>query len=220
MPKSGYAHLFMALAAVFLLMTACARKPASTADVPRIISHNYRISVAPFTQPLHPGQLITGQIPENQGRIPDDALLALDMDLRQALYTQTKRQYDFIKRQNLPQDWMAARSQGQPGALPRWVAYGEKNGAQLLLVPQVLNWHEREGSGAGVTSSAQARVEFYLINIPESMLAGRSIYDEKQVGLAENLLTVADFMKRKGQWVSARELVVEGMARAVRELGL
>lgn len=202
------------------IICACARQPASTADVPRLLSQSYRVSVAPFTQPLNPGQLITGQIPEEQGQIPQDELLLLDMDLRDALQGDTNRRYFFIPRQNLHQELNYSHSTGQPDALARWIAYGKKHDAQLLLIPMVLNWHEREGSQAGVTSSAHVRVEFFLLNITTGTLLNRSTFEEKQVGLIDNLLSVADFVKRKGQWVSARQLAQEGMAKAVRELGL
>ncbi|MBD5640981.1 MAG: hypothetical protein HDQ91_00995 [Desulfovibrio sp.] len=203
-----------------LALAACARQPSGTADVPRLLPQSYRIAVAPFTQPLNPGQLITGQIPENQGLIPQDGLLALDLDLRQTLLSGTRRQYDFIPPQNLAKELDHSRSTGQAGALPRWLEYGKAHNAQLLLVPMILNWHEREGSQAGVTSSAHARVEFFLLSIPDKGVMNRSIYEEKQVGLVDNLLTVGDFVKRKGQWVSARDLAVEAMTQAVRDLGL
>lgn len=203
-----------------LTLLACAREPAGTADVPRLLPLSYRVSVAPFTQPLNPGQLITGQIPEEQGQIPQDELLALDLDLREALLARSKRQYDFIPAPNPATDLNVSHATGQAGALPRWLAYGKKHNAQLLLVPMIINWHEREGSQAGVTKSAHARVEFFLLSIPEQGVMNRSIYEEKQVGLVDNLLTVADFVKRKGQWVSARDLALEAMAKAIRELGL
>ncbi len=201
-------------------LAGCAQKRSSTADVPRLLSSSYKISVAPFTQPTNPSQLITGQIPEEQGRIAKDALESLDLQLREALMTKTKRQYVFIPRQNLPKDWTSAYSTGQPSALGRWVEYGKKHGAMYLLIPQVLDWHERQGSQAGVTSSAHVRVEFYLVNINDQNAINRSTFEEKQVGLVDNLLGVADFVRRKGQWVTAQDLAVDGMAKAVKDLGL
>lgn len=209
------------LITLLLISASCARQPTSTAEVPRLISQSYKVSVAPFTQPLNPGQLITGQIPEGQGQIPQDELLALDMDLRDALLSSSsKRTFNFIQRQNLHQELDIAHATGQPGALSRWLAYGKKHDAQLLLVPMVLDWHEREGSQAGVTSSAHARLEFFLLNIDTGEMVDRSVFEEKQVGLVDNLLSVGDFVKRKGQWVAARDLAKDGIAKAIRELGL
>lgn len=202
------------------LLCSCSRKPSSTADIPRLLSSSYKISVAPFTQPRNAYHLIAGQIPENQGLIPRDSLVTLDRDLKDVLLKDTNRQYSFIPRQNLPSDWSVAKSTNQPDAINRWIAYGREHDAQYLLVPQIFDWHEREGSEAGVTSSAHVRAEFYLINIPRQMVQSRSVYEEKQVGLVDNLLAVGEFVKRKGQWVTASDLTIEGMRKAVEDLGL
>lgn len=217
--KSGLKY-FLIFIFSLALASGCVRKPTSTAEVPRSISAAYKISVAPFTQPRNGGELITGQIPEEQGIIPQDALLALDRDLRETLMTRTKRQYNFIPGGNMRDDLNLSHTTSQPSGLPRWLEYGRKHGAQLLLVPQIINWHEREGSQAGVTKSAHVRVEFYLLNIPQNNMANRSIFEEKQVGLTENFLSVGDFFKRKGQWVSAGQLTVEGMLKAIKDMGL
>ncbi|WP_165174892.1 hypothetical protein [Desulfovibrio sp. ZJ369] len=218
--RSRLYMLVLCLLCLALAAGACSRRPRSTADVPRPISAKYAISVAPFTQPINASQLIVGRIPEDQGRIPHDMLLALDMQLRHVLMTDTRRQYTFIAPQNLPPDLTTFHSSEQPQALPRWIDYGKKQGAQLLLIPQVLDWHEREGSRAGVTQSAHVRAEFFLLKVDEGTLMNRSIYEEKQVGLTENLLTVGSFFKRGGAWVTAEDLTVDGMRKAVKDLGL
>ena len=203
-------HISLLILLCLVLAVSCARRPRSTAEVPRSISSTYKISVAPFTQPTNASQLIVGRIPEDQGR----------MKLREVLISGTKRQYTFIARQNLPPDLTTFHSSEQPQALPLWVAYGKKQGAQLLLIPQVLDWHQREGSKAGVTESAHVRVEFFLLKVDDGSLMNRSIFEEKQVGLTENLLTVGSFFKRRGTWVTAEDLTVDGMRKAVKDLGL
>lgn len=207
----------------FLLLftlASCSRQARNAAELPYMLPASYKVTVAPFTQPHDPYHLISGQIPENQGQIKRDELLALDRSLKNVLLQDTQRSYDFIPRSKMPPDWSKAHSSGQPSALGRWIAYGRQQGAQLLLVPQVLDWHERQGSEAGVTNSAHVRVEFYLLNIEREGVQNRSIFEEKQVGLIDNLLTVGEFVKRRGQWVTATELSVEGMKKAVKDLGL
>lgn len=205
---------------LLICLAGCSRQPVSTAEIPRHVSQSHRISVAPFTQPLNTGELISGQIPEDQGRIPQDDLLALDRDLRNALMTGTSRQYNFITPANLAQELSLAHATTQPTGLARWIEVGKQHKADYLLVPQIIIWHEREGSQAGVQKSAHARLEFFLLNIPQGVVVDRSVFEEKQVGLADNLLGMADFMRRKGQWVSARELSADGIALAIKELGL
>lgn len=215
--KKNFLPIFILICA---LAAGCQRGRGSTADVPYLISPNYNVSVAPFTQPFNAGQLISGMLPEYQGRISEDELQSLDLDLREVLRSSTRRQYNFIIGSRLPDNYYKTRSAVQPGGLGDWLQYGKKHEAQLLLVPQVLDWHERQGSQAGVTDSAHVRVEFFLLNIAEGQVMGRSVFEEKQTGLADNLLSFGDFLKRKGQWVSARELTVDGMRKAIKELGL
>lgn len=211
---------FLLIFLVLIYLPSCAGQTRTSADIPYMLPSGYKIAVAPFTQPRDPYHLISGQIPENQGQIKRDELIALDRSLKNVLLENSQRSYDFISRSNLPAEWSKAHSSAQPGALGRWIAYGKQQGAQFLLVPQILDWHEREGSEAGVTNSAHVRVEFYLLNIEREGVQDRSIFEEKQVGLIENLLTVGEFVKRRGQWVTASELCVEGMKKAVKDLGL
>lgn len=212
--------LLLVVLSLVLALGACSKRPRSTADVPRNLSASYTITVAPFTQPINTSQLIMGRIPENQGRAPEDMLMALDMRMRHVLTTDTNRQYKFIGLRTLPKDLTTFHSSEQPQALPRWIEYGKKQGAQVLLIPQVLDWHEREGSTAGVTQSAHVRVEFFLLRVDTGSIMDRSVFEEKQLGLTENLLNVGSFLKRKGQWVNAEDLTVEGMRKAVKDLGL
>lgn len=201
-----------------LLQTGCARK--SSAPQGRILPPAYKISVAPFTQPVDPSQLINGTLPEKQGLIPPNELEGLNLELRRVLLTSTNRQYEFIPVQNLPKDWHSAKSSAQPSALGRWLEYGRKHNASWLLVPQVFDWHEREGSEAGVTSSAHIRLEFFLLDISKGLPLKRSVFEEKQVGLVDDLLSVGTFVKRGGKWVTSRELGIDGMIKAVQDLGL
>lgn len=205
---------------ILIAISACNHRVRSTADVPRTLSPSITVFVAPFTQPITTGQLITGSIPEPQGRISLEQLASLDQQIRTLLSTETRHSYKFLTSLDFPHTLMAFHSSGQPQGLPLWIAYGKKQGAQLLLVPLVLDWHEREGSGAGVTSSAHVRVEFFLINVEKELVMGRSIFEEKQQGLVDNLLTVGSFLKRGGQWVTAERLCTDGIRKAARDLGL
>ncbi len=108
----------------------------------------------------------------------------------------------------------------QPQALPAWAELARRTGKDFILVPQIIDWHEREGSQAGVTRPASVHLEFFLIRSQSGTVQNHVVYDEEQVGLVNNLLTVNDFVKRKGAWVTARSLAREGMEKMVKELGL
>ncbi len=96
--KNRFLWILCALLSLLVLTGGCNRKPASTADVPRSLSHQYKIAVAPFTQPRDISQLIMGQLPQPQALAARDVLIAQDRQLRDVLYTTTKRSYDFLPR--------------------------------------------------------------------------------------------------------------------------
>ena len=208
------------LCALLSLLVLTGGKPASTADVPRSLSHQYKIAVAPFTQPRDISQLIMGQLPQPQALAARDVLIAQDRQLRDVLYTTTKRSYDFLPRTRPLPDLKRFHTSERPQALPLWVEYARKTSADILFIPQVLTWRDRQGSAAGVTEPAHVRLEFFLLNIKEGNIIGHSVYEVEQQGLTENLLNVGDFFKRQGKWATAEELAREAMIKAVKDLNL
>lgn len=218
--KNRFLWILCALLSLLVLTGGCNRKPASTADVPRSLSHQYKIAVAPFTQPRDISQLIMGQLPQPQALAARDVLIAQDRQLRDVLYTTTKRSYDFLPRTRPLQDLKRFHTSERPQALPLWVEYARKTSADILFIPQVLTWRDRQGSAAGVTEPAHVRLEFFLLNIKEGNIIGHSVYEVEQQGLTENLLNVGDFFKRQGKWVTAEELAREAMIKAVKDLNL
>lgn len=218
--KNRFLWILCALLSLLVLTGGCNRKPASTADVPRSLSHQYKIAVAPFTQPRDISQLIMGQLPQPQALAARDVLIAQDRQLRDVLYTTTKRSYDFLPRTRPLPDLKRFHTSERPQALPLWVEYARKTSADILFIPQVLTWRDRQGSAAGVTEPAHVRLEFFLLNIKEGNIIGHSVYEVEQQGLTENLLNVGDFFKRQGKWVAAEELAREAMIKAVKDLNL
>ena len=218
--KNRFLWILCALLSLLVLTGGCNRKPASTADVPRSLSHQYKIAVAPFTQPRDISQLIRGQLPQPQALAARDVLIAQDRQLRDVLYTTTKRSYDFLPRTRPLPDLKRFHTSERPQALPLWVEYARKTSADILFIPQVLTWRDRQGSAAGVTEPAHVRLEFFLLNIKEGNIIGHSVYEVEQQGLTENLLNVGDFFKRQGKWVTAEELAREAMIKAVKDLNL
>ena len=199
------------------LLPACQKRMSKT-DAASPVPYDIKVGVALFSQPTTTSQLIVGHIPEAQGRVPADVFPQLDNMLRERL-TPTKHLYTWVPGNPELRGGVYHDSE-TPQALPRWVALGKDFKVDLLLVPQILNWHQRQGSGAGVTSSAHVRAEFFLIDVRNGRVLRRSIFEEKQVGLVDNMLGVGDFLKRGARWITAEELTGEAITRAITELGL
>jgi hypothetical protein len=208
--------LVMLMLAFSLSALGCARKAQHE---PRPLAQGLRVGIASFSQPHSTGDLIMGRLPDAQGIVSNDVLVQLNSSFA-ALLTKTATRPVMM----LPPLHDAKKEQvhaaENAAALPRWVAYGKQHRLDLLVVPMVLDWHQRQGSAAGVTDSAAVHVEFYLIDVHSGGLQNRSITKEKQVGLSDNLLTMPQFFKRHASWVTAEELTQEAMAKAIKDLGL
>ena len=200
------------------LLAACASQPhRAQTPLPEL-----SVGVASFSQPTNDLELMAGYIPDNQGIIGPDAVIKLDTDLRAEL-AKTPRVYKYLDPIPLQQEQKAGRSDrpGRSSALNYWVNVGKKAGVDLLIVPMVVDWHERQGSGAGVTISAAVTLDFFLIDVRgQGNLLQRSFYREKQTGLSNNFLEIGTFVKRGGKWVTAEELSLEAIQKAVQEFGL
>ena len=213
-------RIFAGALVVFLLapLGACQKRtPRELA--PTIIPQEFRVGVAWFTQPTTTSELIAGQLPSRQGKINPGVLPDLDNTLARTLSQESNRQYLTL---SAPASMPSVRhhESGAPQGLQTWLEIGRKADVDLLFVPQIISWQERDGGEAGVATSASIKVEFYLIDIARSRLLKRSVFEEQQVGLSDNLLTVDKFFKRKGRWVSATELTKEGVSKAIKEFGL
>ena len=205
------------LMCVLLLLPACQKRPAGAADVSTAIPYDMKVGVVPFSQPTTVSELITGFIPEKQGRIPADALSNLDGMLRSTLST-TKRLYTWIPYSKKSTTDM--HDSVSPMGLGHWLNVARQYKIDLMLVPMIMDWHQRQGSSAGVTESAHVRAEFFLLDVRNGRVLRRSIYEEKQVGLADDMTKMGSFFRRKGSCVEAEVLAQEAMDKAVKELGL
>lgn len=208
--------LFLVVLACTVMLTACQKRPGQRPQ--STVAYNQKIGVVGFTQPTTTSQLLRGSLPENQGLIAADALLQLDSLLHRDL-AKTKRLYTFLPVTHAINPTSMHES-GRPQALAYWLDFAQNNDIDLLLVPQILNWHQRKGSSAGVTEPAHIRAELYLINVKSRQIVKFASFEEKQTGLVDNMLGVGDFLKRKGAWVTAEELAQEAISASIKELGL
>jgi hypothetical protein len=213
-------RIFVAALAVLLLASlgAC-QKRRTTEHAPTIIPQEFRVGVAWFTQPTTTSELITGLLPDHQGKINPGLLADLDSMLARTLSSESNRQYVTLPAPASAPD-ISTHQTGSPRGLQTWLAVGNNADVDLLFVPLIIHWQERDGGEAGVARGAAIKVEFYLVDITRARLLKRSVFEEQQVGLTDNLLTVDKFFKRKGRWVSAAELTQEGIRQAIREFGL
>lgn len=207
--------LLPVLAVVILGLAACAT-PRQGAPLPEV-----RIGVTEFTQPLTISDMLAGYMAENTPRIPSKVLMQLNEALIEVLRTETRRTFAD------PATYLQCASAKAPGqttgrvaAMRHWIAVGNCMNVDFLVVPQIMEFHEREGGEAGVTRPAGVVMNVFLIDVKNEVLASRSHYDETQASLADNLLDTGKFISRGGRWVTGVELVKEGLRKAIKDMGL
>lgn len=214
MRRTPLRSLFLALCGLMLL-SAC----QSQVQTPPLPLPDLTVGVAPFTQPSQATELLAGFIPEAQTRVPAETLPELD-DALAATLSATGRRYVFLPR-DAADGPLLQDAQGRRSALATWVQRARAAGVDVLLVPQVLDWHERVGGTAGVITPAAVAIDYFLVDARDGgVLLQRSHYAVQQQSLASNLLGVKAFFQRKGQWVTAGQLAAESMDKAIKELGL
>ena len=205
------------LLALVTLLCACRKYPEEPA--PTVIPQEFKVGVAWFTQPTSTRELITGRLPASQGKISPGFLAELDGLFARTLSQHSRRQYRTLTAPESGQN-MEVHESGSPMGLEYWLRIARKADVDMLLVPQVIDWRERDGGEAGVARGAAVKVDFHLIDITRARVFKRSVFEEEQVGLTDNLLTIGQFFKRKARWVSAEELSAEAMIKAIKEFGL
>lgn len=214
-PRLSSRLIPLALLALLTLAWGCA-SPKQGPALP-----DTRIGVADFTQPESTMDMLAGYMPENTPRVSQKNLAELSTAFASVLSTETSRQYAEGSKYLECKDAKApGQTKSRVAAMKHWGAVGQCMNVDFLIVPQVMELQEREGSEAGVTRPAGIVMNFYMINVKEGVLVSRSHFDETQMALINNLLDTGKFISRGGKWVTAIELAKEGMTKAIKDMGL
>ena len=106
------------------------------------------------------------------------------------------------------------------GRMRYWQNVGSCAGADYVVVPMLIDWHERDGSEMGATHPASVNLSLYLVDAHTGGVIKHFHFDETQHSLASNILDARKFVARNGRWLSALELAQEGLKQGITELGL
>ncbi|SIO29792.1 hypothetical protein [Halodesulfovibrio marinisediminis] len=199
-----------------ILITGCSKSTAP-AQLPRL-----SMGLAMFTQPTNTGELLAGYIPSDQYKVSPETLDKLDADFEKLLKTETSRVYTSGAAARQCYEITQAQHRDEPlNALKFWNQVGICMKADVLIVPQVIDWTPREGGEMGAFQSAGVNMDFYAIRVDvEEPTLSRFHFEETQESLSNNLLNIKKWFKRKGKWITAEQLAEEGMRQAITELGL
>ena len=188
---------------------------------PLPIGSSLVLGVAHYSQPRTPSDLLAGYVPENLPTIDQKVLSELDALLAETLSKQSKQ--TFVSREvaaECQRSYRKEQDTSRQSALRSWAAVGRCMQVDYLIVPQIIEWRERDGGELGVATPAGVIMDTFIVDVHNESLVSRSRYDETQAALTSNLLQANRFFQRGGKWVQAHTLAREGMEKAIKELGL
>lgn len=95
-------------------------------------------------------------------------------------------------------------------------ALGRRKGADTIMVGYLYAFRDRTGSDYGVESPAHVAFELVLVQSRSGRIIWQRSFEETQKSLSEDLLQLKSFLKRKGRWVSAKEMAKEALKEMLK----
>jgi len=95
---------------------------------------------------------------------------------------------------------------------------GEMVYADAVMVGRVQRYQERVGNELGVRSPASVAFVLDLIDLRRGDVVWSGRFDETQKPLSENILAIGDIGQRGIRWLTADQLMQDGVRRAVGQL--
>ena len=210
--------ILLGLSCLTLFLAACAPKPAG-APFPAQAT----LAVAGFHQPHQGWQLVSSSRANPSVTLSPSLLEELDVMLEDLLRAGEDRPFLGAEATRQCQEVVLARlgaERAGVSGLRYWQEVGQCTETDYLLIPQVLEWKEREGGEWGVTEPGMIVLELTMLDIQNRQVAKRFQYDERQRSLSEDLFRIGTFFRRGGKWLPAKELVRDGLREGLREMGL
>ncbi len=216
-------RIFFCLLIYLISPIACHRPAhlAKTADSPQRIRHLLVIPFKDMVQqygenttrrsPLSGKVFTTGKVAEGSDIFLTDHLLSLlkrhddlqliSPDLAQGVWARLITRMD----QELPE-------------LSLVVETGRELGADAVLVGYVYRFKDRLGTRYSVDVPASVAFDLELVGIAERRVIWSGRFDETQQALTEDLFQFEKFIKRKGRWITARDMAAAGLEELLETL--
>jgi TolB-like protein len=95
---------------------------------------------------------------------------------------------------------------------------GEKVFADAVIVGRMQRFRERVGDDWGVKSPASVAFVLELVDVRRGDVIWSARFDETQKALSENIFALGDISQRGVRWLSAEQLAMNGVKKAVGQL--
>lgn len=210
--------LFFILYMTFVL-GACTKN----AEIPTLPSPAI-IAVAPFNQPIYNAQLLAGNIPSEQSEVSAEDMAKYDVLFKEKLL-ETRRNYLFLNHDDISGN-VRVDSKGRQNVLSSWAQIAHSAGADYIIVPQILDFEERDGDPSFVRSPARFISDIFLIVALDSetgstdgALQSRSHYREVSY-IQPNFRDSGNDYVSSRQKLPASAFAKEAILKAIRDFSL
>jgi TolB-like protein len=95
---------------------------------------------------------------------------------------------------------------------------GEMVYADAVIIGRVQRYRERVGEEWGAKSPASVAFVLDLVDVRRGDIVWSARFDETQKSLSENIFALGDITQRGVRWLSAEQLMAEGVKKAVSQL--
>ncbi len=95
---------------------------------------------------------------------------------------------------------------------------GELVYADAVITGRVLRYRERIGNEVGAQSPASVAFVVDLVDLRRGDIVWSARFDETQKALSENIFAIGDIGQRGIRWLTADQLMLEGVKKAVNQL--
>jgi hypothetical protein len=112
----------------------------------------------------------------------------------------------------------ASHSVGPSDEPRRLRRIGELVYADAIISGRVLRYRERIGGDIGVKSPASVAFVLDLIDVQRGDVVWSGRFDETQKSLTENIFSFGDARDRGFKWLTAEQLMQDGVRKAVQQL--
>ncbi len=179
------------------------------------------LAVVPIECPSLPSEVITGYLLNGQASVPESTLKKLNNFLLKELVSHCSLKIISPHLIRQCKEILLKREQNSfSDPIAFWSKVGRCIPSDYILVPQILEFRERQGGDWGVFVPAKVVLAMNLIDTAKGTLVSSYLFKEEQTPLMQNLLEIGKFLRRGGKWVTALELAEEGIKQALRHLHL
>jgi hypothetical protein len=160
--------------------------------------------------PISGTVFMTGDVMENAESIMTDCVTSA-LKNRRDLAVISKKQADAVMSSILTDERSGFTEK------KRLAVMGRGMKADAVLVAYLYRFRQRAGNRHSVSTPASVAFELYLMDVSDESVIWAASYTETQQSLSEDLFGIKTFIKRRGQWVTAREIAVAGLEEILKD---